>query len=133
MTPKINGVHHICLKACGVEDFNKMVEFYTEILGLPVVFKWGEGNQVGMMLDTGNAWLEIFANGVDYPTSSAIRHIALNVEDTDACIESVRAAGYKIIVEPKEYTFPTEPPYSCRVGFCIGPIGEEIEFFQIKK
>ncbi len=132
MAPKINGVHHICLKACGVEDFNKMVEFYTEILGLPIVLKWGEGDKVGMMLDTGDAWLEIFANGVDYPTSSAIRHIALNVESTDACIEAVRKAGYKITIEPKDHTFPTEPPYNCRLGFCIGPVGEEVEFFQVK-
>lgn len=132
MAPKINGVHHICLKACGVEDFNKMVEFYAEILGLPIVLKWGEGDKVGMMLDTGDAWLEIFANGVDYPTSSAIRHIALNVESTDACIEAVRKAGYKITIEPKDHTFPAEPPYNCRLGFCIGPVGEEVEFFQVK-
>ncbi len=132
MSLKISGVHHICLKACGVEDFNKMVDFYTNILGLPVALQWGEGENKGMMLDTGDAWLEIFANGVDYPTSSAIRHIALRVENTDACIEAVRAAGYKITVEPKDHTFPTEPPYSCRLGFCIGPVGEEVEFFQVK-
>ena len=132
MALKINGVHHICLKACGVDDFNKMVEFYTELLGLPVTLKWGEGESIGMMLDTGDAWLEIFANGVDYPTSSAIRHIALRVEDTDACIETVRKAGYEILIEPKNHTFETVPPYSCRLGFCRGPVGEEVEFFQIK-
>ncbi|MEE0928178.1 MAG: VOC family protein [Acutalibacteraceae bacterium] len=132
MAPVIKGVHHICLKACNLEDFNKMVKFYTEILGLPVALKWGEGETTGMMLDTGDAWLEIFANGTDYPTSSAIRHIALRVEDTDACIEAVRAAGYKITVEPKDHTFPTEPLYNCRLGFCRGPVGEEVEFFQVK-
>lgn len=132
MALKINGVHHICLKACGLEDFNKMVKFYTQILGLPIVMQWGEGEKIGMMLDTGDAWLEIFANGVDYPQSSAIRHIALRVEDTDACIEAVRAAGYKITIEPKDHTFETQPPYHCRLGFCIGPVGEEVEFFQVK-
>lgn len=132
MAPKINGVHHICLKACGVEDFNKMVEFYTEILGLPIALEWGEGETKGMMLDTGDAWLEIFANGVDYPTSSAIRHIALRVDDVDAFIEKARNAGYDILIEPKDHTFPTEPPYSCRLGFCRGPVGEEVEFFQVK-
>lgn len=132
MALKINGVHHICLKAVGLEDFDKMVDFYTNLLGLPVVMKWGEGEKVGMMIDTGDAWLEIFANGTDYPTSSAIRHIALNVEDTDACIETVRKAGYEILIEPKDHTFPTTPPYSCRLGFCRGPVGEEVEFFQVK-
>jgi glyoxylase I family protein len=129
---KITGIQHICLEAQGVEAYEKTVDFYHRILGLPVALKWGEGDKVGMMIDTGDAWLEIFANGTDYPTSSAIRHIALNVEDTDACIEAVRKAGYKITIEPKDHTFPTVPPYSCRLGFCIGPVGEEVEFFQVK-
>lgn len=132
MEMKISGVHHICLKACGIEDFEKLVNFYTNILGLPVVMKWGEGEKVGMMLDTGDAWLELFANGVDYPTSSAVRHIALKVNDTDAFIEKVRSEGYEIIMEPKDHTFPTTPAYNCRLGFCRGPVGEEVEFFQVK-
>ena len=57
MALKINGVHHICLKAVGLEDFDKMVDFYTNLLGLPVVMKWGEGENVGMMIDTGDAGL----------------------------------------------------------------------------
>ena len=132
MAPEIKGVHHICLKACGTADFEKMVDFYTNLLGLPVALKWGEGEKVGMMLDTGDAWLEIFANGVDYPTSSAIRHIALRVDDVDGFIEKVREAGYEILIEPKDHTFETVPPYNCRLGFCRGPVGEEVEFFQVK-
>ena len=132
MAPKINGVHHICLKAKGLENFDKMVKFYTEILGLPIVMKWGEGESIGMMLGTGDCMLEIFANATDYPQSSAIRHVALNVDDPDACIEAVRAAGYKVTIEPKDHTFNTNPPYHCRLAFCIGPVGEEVEFFKVK-
>lgn len=132
MERKISGIHHICLKAMGNSDFDKMVDFYTNILGLPVALEWGEGEGRGKMIDTGDAWLEIFANGVDYPASSTIRHIALRVDDTDFFIEKVRKAGYEILIEPKDHTFPTNPSYSCRLGFCRGPVGEEVEFFQVK-
>ena len=61
MTPKIKGIHHIALKAKGLENFEQLVNFYNGILGLPIVRRWGEGENVGMMLDTGAGLLEIFS------------------------------------------------------------------------
>ena len=132
MAVKITGIHHIALKACGLEDFDKMVTFYRDILGLPVVRSWGEGEGIGMMLDTGAGLLEIFANGENYPGQGALRHLAFDVEDTDACIEAVRAAGYEITMEPTDIVIASEIPYPARIGFCIGPVGEDVEFFQVK-
>lgn len=132
MAANVKGVHHIALKAKGLDDFDKLFKFYHEILELPVVRTWGEGENIGAMLDTGAGLMEIFANAEDYPGQGAIRHMAFDVVDTDACVEAVRKAGYEITVEPKDIVIGSEPPYPARIAFCIGPVGEEIEFFQVK-
>ena len=132
MAVKITGIHHIALKACGVADFEKTIKFYHEILGLPIVRTWGDGEDIGMMLDTGAGLLEIFANGDGYPGQGALRHLAFEVEDTDACIEAVRAAGYEVTMEPCDIVIASNPPYPARIAFCIGPVGEEVEFFKVK-
>ena len=132
MALKISGVHHIALKACGLEAFQKTVAFYHEVLGMPIVRTWGEGNHSGAMVDTGAGILELFAEGENCPGQGAIRHFAFNVEDTDACVEAVRAAGYGITMEPTDIVIESDPPYPARIAFCIGPVGEEIEFFHEK-
>ena len=90
----IKGVHHIALKCHGVESFNKTIEFYRDVLGLQVVRTWGAGNDSGIMLTTGDAMLEIFANADDEPIGGAIRHFALATDDVDECVRAVEAAGY---------------------------------------
>jgi glyoxylase I family protein len=35
-------------------------------------------------------------------------------------------------MEPKDIVIASEPPYPARIGFCIGPVGEEVEFFCVK-
>ena len=130
--PKINGFHHVALICCGVEEFEKAVHFYRDILGLAVARTWGKGDSSAVMLDTGAGLFEIFANGTDRLSAGALRHIALDVADTDACIEAVRAAGYTVTMEPKDISIPSDPPYPARIAFCIGPVGEEIEFFCVK-
>ena len=132
MAIKITGVHHIALKACGIEAFQKTIAFYRDILGLPVVRTWGEGENTGMMLDTGDALLEIFANATDLPGQGALRHLAFEVDDPDAFIEAVRAAGYAVTKEPTDIVIASEPPYPARIAFCIGPVGEEVEFFKVR-
>lgn len=132
MAVGMKGVHHIAMKANGVEHFQKVVEFYKNVLGLPVVRTWGEGEGSGAMLDTGAGLLEIFADGPKEMEQGAIRHFAFDVEDTDACAAAVRQAGYQITDEPHDIVIPSEPPYPARIAFCIGPAGEEIEFFQVK-
>ena len=123
----IKGVHHVAIKACGVGQFNKTVSFYQDILGMPVVRSWGEGEGSFAMLSTGDALMEIMASGTDSPGQGALRHIAFRTDDVDACVAKVRAAGYKITVEPNTLTLGSS--YKIRVAFCIGPQGEEVEFF----
>ena len=130
MEQKIYGIHHIALKACGMEAFEQTVHFYHEILGMPIVRTWGGGTAA--MLDTGAGLMEIFSNADDVLGQGAIRHMAFAVKDVDACVEAVREAGYEITTEPKDIVIPSEPPFPARIAFCIGPVGEEIEFFAEK-
>ena len=132
MQPKITGVHHIALKACGTEAFDKTVRFYRDILGMKEVRSWGEGENSGIMIDSGAGMLEIFANGKDQPVSGALRHLAFAVEDVDVCADAVRKEGYTITMEPTDIVIASNPPYPARIAFCIGPVGEEVEFFEEK-
>ena len=129
---KVSGIHHLALKCQGVDEFEKTVHFYRNILGIPMARCWGEGENAGIMLDTGAGLLEIFANAPDKLGMGAIRHMALAVEDVDACVDAVRAAGYTITMEPTDICIASEPPYPARIAFCIGPVGEELEFFHVK-
>ena len=125
----ICGIHHVALKCDGTAEFEKTLHFYQDVLGLESVRSWGEGENAGAMLSTGDGLLEIFASGKKLP-QGAIRHFALRTERVDDCVAAVRAAGYPITVEPKEIVIASNPPFPARIAFCTGPVGEEIEFFQ---
>lgn len=126
------GIHHIALKAVGVENFKKTVDFYHGLYGMEIVREWGTPDAPGIMLDTGAGILEITAMASDRPGQGALRHIALEVDSVDECIEIARAAGYEITIEPKDICFNSVPPFPARIGFCIGPVGEEVEFFALR-
>ena len=129
----IIGIHHVCLKAKGAEAFDTTVSFYRDILGLTVAKEWGRTpDDRAVMLDTGAGYIEIFSNAPDVLGGGTIRHIALDVTDTDAVISEVRAAGYKITMEPTDIVIPSSEPCPARIAFFIGPLGEEIEIFQRK-
>ncbi len=127
----ICGIHHVALKCDGTAEFEKTLHFYQNVLGLEPVRSWGEGENAGAMLSTGDGLLEIFASGKKLP-QGAIRHFALRTERVDDCIAAVRAAGYPITVEPKDIVIASNPPFPARIAFCTGPVGEQIEFFQEK-
>mgnify|MGYP002466706237 FL=1 len=125
----ICGIHHVALKCDGTAEFEKTLHFYQDVLGLEPVRSWGEGENAGTMLSTGDGLLEIFASGRKLP-QGAIRHFALRTARVDDCVAAVRAAGYPITVEPKDIVIASNPPFPARIAFCTGPVGEEIEFFQ---
>lgn len=125
------GVHHVAIKAKGLEAFEKTMHFYRDILGMEILHQWGEGENIGVMVDIGGgSVMEIFANASDEPGQGALRHIAFATDDVDGCVKKVEEAGYEITIRPKDIKFATVEPYSARIAFCIGPVGEEIEFFH---
>ncbi len=126
---QIQGIHHIAIKYEGVQMLQKAVDFYHGLLGLPVLRQWGEGYASVIMLDAGNCLLELFANSTGLP-HGMINHFAFCVDDVDRFVEKARSAGYEIILEPDDRHFPSYPPFHVRIGFCLGPGGEKVEFFK---
>lgn len=128
----IKGTHHVALKCKSAEEFEKTILFYTKVLGLEIIRSWGEGDDAGIMLNTGNSILEIFAAEKVSDSTGSVHHFALATDDVDACVAAVRDAGYTITTEPKDIVIPSTPGFPARIAFCIGPVGEEIEFFTEK-
>ena len=124
----ITGIHHVSLKCGTKEEFEKAKDFYLDVLGFAPVREWPEG----IMIDTGNALLEIFSNGPGVKSKGAVRHIAFGTDDVDGVIEKVKAAGYEVFIEPNDIVIRSDPPFPARMAFCCGPLGEELEFFQEK-
>ena len=129
--PNIKGLHHVSIKTKGAEQFSKTVQFYRDLLGLPVIRQWQNGDTLGAMITAGNTIIELGSNAGDVEHSvSAIRYIALGVDSVDECVDLVSNAGYEIIIQPKNVAIPSDPVYRVRIAFCIGAAGEEIEFFE---
>ena len=129
--PLICGIHHVSLKCNTQTEFEKAVKFYHQTLGMEIVRTWGKDNTAGIMLNAGSSGLlEIFANGTNHPGQGAVRHFALATKSVDECVKAVQDAGYSLIVNPKEIQIQSDPLFPARIAFCIGPVGEEIEFFQ---
>lgn len=130
----VTGLHHVAMR---VADFDGVVAFYTEALGLTEAVRWGEGDSRAVLLDAGDAhYVEIFAGGSApaAPGESAppLLHVALASDDVDAAIERARAAGAEVTMEPKDVDIPSDPVLPVCIAFCRGPAGEVIEFFHVR-
>ena len=123
----MKGLHHVSLKVRGEEVFERVLAFYERELGCPLIRCWGEGDRRGAMLDLGNTILEVSAGGEE-DGNGLFAHIAFAVDDVDAVIQQMRAAGRPILVEPADKNLGGN--YPIRIAFCQGPAGEEIEFFH---
>lgn len=122
----ITGIHHVSMKCATPEEFARAKAFYLEALGLTVHREWPQG----VMMDTGAGLIEIFCNGAGIREKGAVRHFALATDDVDGCVEKARRAGCPILIEPKDLVFDSQPPIHARMAFCLGPLGEQIEFFS---
>lgn len=131
---KIKGVHHISIKAQGLEQMEKTVEFYRQVLGLKVVRRWGQGDSSACMVDAGGCLLEIMASGQTGDTG-VVNHFALAVEplQLDQWVAKVRAAGCPITMEPQDKILPAQPPFPVRIAFFQGPAGELVELMAEKE
>ena len=122
----IKGIHHVSMKCSSTEEYEKTIDFYKNILEIPVAREW----PVGIMFDTGNGIVEIFNDGDGALDKGVIRHFALATDDVDACVEAVKAAGYEVFIEPKDIEIASIPAFTARIAFCKGLLGEEIELFE---
>ena len=122
----VKGIHHVCLKCSNEKEYEEVIHFYRDVLGLSVARTWAEG----IMFETGAGLIEVFNNAEAPLPQGTIRHFALATDDVEACVKAVRDAGYEIFIEPKDIEIQSSPVFPARIAFCKGPLGEEIEFFQ---
>ncbi len=117
-------LHHISLKSTP-EKFPQVLHFYRDILGLEVFCQWNNG----VLLKTGDSFLEIFNNAENEWSDGNIRHFALAVDDVDQWAKTVSDAGFEVYMGPKDICFDSSPQFKARVAFCKGPLDESVEFF----
>jgi catechol 2,3-dioxygenase-like lactoylglutathione lyase family enzyme len=128
----INGMHHAALRCCGLKEMERAIAFYSDVLGLSVLRRWGEGSGSGCMIDTGDRPIEMFADAEPGRKAGTVDHIALSTDDVDAVVQKVREAGFPVIVEPKDIDIACQPPLRARIAFIEGAAGESIEIFDEK-
>ena len=130
----MRGLHHVCLKANGKQEFDKALAFYRDTFELPLLRTWGEGDTSGAMLQMDGMILEMVAGGEDSTPNSYWRHIAFRCaspEEVDAEAARLAAMGYATTKGPFSKNLGGD--YPIHVAFCNGPLGEEIEFFYAEK
>lgn len=126
---KIKGVHHIAVKPTA-DCYEKTVDFYTKLLGLEIVKSWGDEKQPCLMISCGdNTCMEILNGEVSGLPHGPLAHLAFHTDYVDELVDTVRNAGYTITKEPTDLELAGNP---VRIAFCMGPTGEEVEFFQEK-
>jgi catechol 2,3-dioxygenase-like lactoylglutathione lyase family enzyme len=125
------GVHHVAIQA---RDWEASLKLYRDVLGMPVVAQFGTPERKIVLLDIGDgSCIELFQPTASTPAPGSpagndpITHIAFTASDTRAATEHVRAAGYRITVEPRAVRLNA---LDVVISFFEGPNGEVIEFFQ---
>ena len=121
----IKGIHHFAMTCRDNNDYERVMNFYVDLLGLKVARAWDGG----AMLDAGNSLIEIFVGADKLRSKGIIEHFAFLVDDIDEIIKDVEDAGYEIINYPHEQTIECEVPYHITWAFVRGPLGEEVELF----
>lgn len=127
------GVHHIAVQA---RDWEQSRHFYEEILGMPYVTTIETPTEKFVFFDIGNgSYIELFHPNAATPSSGSraandpVTHFALTTTNLREVIERVRAANYKITIEPSNVMVDK---WDIVFAFFEGPNGESIELFQVK-
>lgn len=126
----ISGFHHTAIRST---NFDAVLAFYTEALGLKVKITWGEAPKRAVMIDAGDGnYVEVFERSE--PASeleSALMHFALRTDDCAAMTEKARAAGAEVTMEPKEVLLQSSAgEIPVKISFFKGPAGEVVELFE---
>lgn len=110
------GVHHVSIN---VSDVDAALAFYTELLGCAVRTDRPDFGFGGAWLDLGDQQIHLIEAPV--PDDRG-QHFAVRVDDLDAAVAEVRAAGHTV-------TDPA-PVGTSRQSFLHDPSGNRIELHQ---
>ncbi len=118
------GTHHFAL---ATRNFDRLRDFYTETLGLPVLGGF-PGERI-LFIRAGSTAIELIEEGTpDRPTGrTGWSHLALEVADLAVAHANLTARGVSFHIPPDAY-----PPMSptVRIAFFRDPDGNEIELIQ---
>ncbi|GHU08262.1 lactoylglutathione lyase [Spirochaetia bacterium] len=102
----ITAIAHLAITT---KDMEKSLDFYTRVLGFKKVFEipnpkdgspWINYIHIG-----GGQFVELFYGGAEEnpaPTRRGFNHICLEVDDIFKACDEIKAAGYKLDVEPNQ-------------------------------
>ena len=132
---QIDAIHHAGLS---VADFDASVAWYRRHFGFELLKKWGDASLRMGLIGKDGVHLEIFAAAGAAPGPDEAlsvkesfdqrgwKHLAFTVPDLRAAIETLRADGVTIFVEP---VFGGPPGYA--FAFLRDPDGNHLELVQI--
>lgn len=115
-------VHHIGIM---VSDIERSIDWYQRMMGLKLVDRRQLGQTLLAFLETGNTQLELIQRGGGYSAEGLVNHVAFAVDDLEAEMARLRAAGVTF-----EERFPREIWNGGKIAFLDGPDGEVLELFQ---
>jgi catechol 2,3-dioxygenase-like lactoylglutathione lyase family enzyme len=144
----MHGIHHFAVSSANSE---KLIAFYTEVLGFEVVLRggWKRGTAqtdavVGLrnsaasstLLRTGNCFIELFQfespegrpNDPNRPASDhGYTHFCINVTDIDAEYERLKKAGVRFHCPPT----PVQEGRMIRTTYARDPEGNIFELLEV--
>lgn len=113
----VHGVHHVSLN---VDDVDRAVAFYTDVLGLPRRSDRPDFPFAGAWLDCGSQQIHLIA--AEVPADHG-QHVALRVADLDATVAELRERGIRVS-DP-------QPVAGVRQSFLRDPAGNRIELDEV--
>lgn len=124
----INKIHHAAI-ICS--DYEKTKDFYTNILGFPIIQEHYQPNRGSYKLDLqiGDSQLEIFyfkdsPKRLSYPEACGLRHLAFDTDDIEATVMELRNKGVLVQeIRMDEYT-------NTRFAFFEDPDGLPLELHE---
>ena len=109
---RIRTINHVGIP---ISDRKKSLPFYRDLVGLELIPSMEDGDAL--------IWSETADHTMVHVIEGApIPHFAFEVEDFDAALEAVRAAGIEIIKGPVERVDGQ------RAFYCFDPDGNRLEF-----
>ncbi len=123
----LDKIEHVGIR---VEDLERSISFYTDILGLPLVRRESNpdsGLKIGF-IKVGESELELlqFADADRPPSEGVFAHLAFTVEDLDDVVARLRDRDVERISDAPREVFGGQ----ARVFFFKGPDDETLELWE---